>query len=188
LNALTIFEFSDELSSYLAGTETISPNDHGDMVLALRPSVQAKLKELGIPFRTSYDYFDRTSHETLVLKSEEILQTARKRIHIDDDIGIKEGYNNAYLFYMRCFVHYLLFLIEVIDRCAGKTDSRFIVAPHSGRPKDLTPLVGIEYRYIDQVAALVSRNKNIALKRFGIARKRHSEMQRPNGSRQFWNR
>jgi len=170
LNALTIFEFSDELSSYLAGTETISPNDHGDMVLALRPSVQAKLKELGIPFRTSYDYFDRTSHETLVLKSEEILQTARKRIHIDDDIGIKEGYNNAYLFYMRCFVHYLLFLIEVIDRCVGETDSRFIVAPHSGRPKDLTPLVGREYRYIDQVAALVSRNKNIALKRFGIVK------------------
>ncbi len=158
---LIIFEFLDEVAAYQNSGGRQALKQDGTDILALRPEVQAYLARAGISFLTSSRFFDRKSHETLLLKSDEIVQEFRKNISISDDMGIREGYNNTFLFYIRCFVHYMLFHIEVIDRSVEALGINHIAASDYTTPYRLEPLVDSGYGYLGQISGLLSRYRGI---------------------------
>jgi len=148
MNTLVMFEFLNEVKTFLANNGPQALKQNSMNILALRPDIQVYLKESGISFYKSGNFFDRTSHEKLLLKSDEVIQAFRRILAIEDDLGIEEGYNNTFLFYVRCFIHYMLFLVEVIDRCVENLSIDHVVAPDYGAPSRLKPLVDREYGYL----------------------------------------
>lgn len=114
--SLAIFEYEDEVELFISqhGIESIKgKNVH---VLAVQPGVQAYLKRKNIPFLNTVGFFNTKSHENLILKTAEIIKPFRDIVSIEDDLGVKEGYNNTFIFYLRHYsILYLLWLIEIID-------------------------------------------------------------------------
>jgi hypothetical protein len=118
MSDLLVFEYSREVDSYLSAYGRIKDGTH---VLALLPEVQVKLKKAGVPYYTTCDFFDNKSHEELLIKSDGIITGLRGLVSIKDDYGVQEGYNNAFIFHARLFLHTILWLIETIDRACGET-------------------------------------------------------------------
>jgi len=159
--SLVILEFLDEVEAYKAYRGGDAFARKGINVLALRPEVQAYLARSGISFFTSKDFFDRESHEALLIKSDEVIQAFRRNITIHDDMGVREGYSNTFLFYVRCFVHYMLFHIEVIDRSVEALDIDHITAPDYKKPLRMEPLVDRDYGYLAQISRSISGSRGI---------------------------
>lgn len=166
MRTLLIAEFLDELKTFVAANGLRALSQNGVYICAIRPEVQAHLRRLNVSYLTSLDFFDKGSHERLLIKSDSIIQSFKKLLAIEDDIGVKEGYNNALLFYIRCFTHYVLFLIEVIDRCVEELEISGITAPSVGTPVDLTPLIGSDYRYLGQISRLICERSGIEFNNF----------------------
>jgi len=183
MNTLVMFEFLNEVKTFFANNGRQALKQNGMNILALRPDIQSHLKKSGIPFVTSRDFFDRTSHEKLLLKSDEVVRAFRRPICIEDDMRIEEGYNNALLFYVRCFVHYMLFLVEVIDRCVEDLSIDQIIAPDYGPPFRLKPLVDREYGYLGQISRLICQNRGIAFNHFNVATQ--NRVQRPSALKTY---
>lgn len=177
-NTLVIFEFMNEVKTFLAEKGPSALKRKGVHILALRPRVQVYLKESGMPFVKSGDFFHRNSHERLPLKSDGIIQAFRKAVSIRDDMRIEEGYNNAFLFYVRCFVHYLLFHVEVIDQCVEELGIDHIVVPDYGEPFQLRPLVDRHYGYLGQISRQICESRGLEFDSFFI----HVPEKRPRGS------
>lgn len=116
-------------------------------ILALLPESQAYLKKRGIPYLNSAQFFDRKSHEDILLKSNEMLSEIRRLLFIEDDAGIKEGYNNSFVFFLRLFILYILWLIETIDKVVAalnvKSISSAYCAPAYALPFDREGYVGL---------------------------------------------
>jgi hypothetical protein len=161
MRTLLIAEFLDELKTFVAANGLRALSQNGIYICAIRPEVQAHLRRLNVSYLTSLDFFDKGSHERLLIKSDSIIQSFKKLLAIEDDMGIKEGYNNTLLFYVRCFIHYILFLIEVIDRCVEQLKIDRVVAPYFGAPVKLSPLVGSEYRYSGQISELICKRRAV---------------------------
>ena len=114
--SLLIFEYEDEVESFVSqhGMESIKGKNVN--VLAVQPGVQAYLKRKNIPFLNTVGFFSTKSHENLILKTAEIIKPFRDIVSIEDDLGVKEGYSNTFIFYLRHYsILYILWLIEIID-------------------------------------------------------------------------
>jgi hypothetical protein len=168
MKRLLVAEFLDEIESFVSinGREELGRNDMN--ILALRPEIQSYLKGLDIPYMASRDFFDRRSHEDLLVKSDDIIQSFRRTVAIEDDTGIREGYNNTFLLYVRCFIHYMLFLIETIDRCVDDLKISHVVCPDFRGDLDLKPLINNEYRYLCQISQLICDRRDIAVSSFHV--------------------
>ena len=89
--SLAIFEYEDEVESFVSqhGIESIKGKNVN--VLAVQPGVQAYLKRKNIPFLNTVGFFSTKSHENLILKTAEIIKPFRDIVSIEDDLGVKEG-------------------------------------------------------------------------------------------------
>lgn len=127
-NTLIIFEFVDEVESFASiyGLDRLKGrNCH---ILAFQPEVQAYLKRRNINYFNTTMFFDKDSHEKLILKSHDIVTSFRRLLNITDDLGIKEGYNNIFIFYIRFFIHHLLWLVEIIDRAVNQLEVETLIS------------------------------------------------------------
>ena len=127
--SLVIFEYKDEVEAFISQQGTESIKDQNVHILALQPCVQAYLKRRNIPYLNTIGFFNIKSHERLILKAAEIVKPFRDIVSIEDDLGVKEGYNNAFTFYLRHYsILYLLWMIEVIDNAIEQLKPEKLIA------------------------------------------------------------
>lgn len=98
-------------------------------ILALEPALQAHLRRAETPYLNSLHYFGKLGHENVLLASREMLAVAREHFDLCDELGLSNGYRNLLMFHLRFFIHYLLFLDEVISRCVEQHRPQLILAP-----------------------------------------------------------
>lgn len=98
-------------------------------ILALEPALQAYLCRAGLPFLNSLNCFGKVGHENVLLSSREMLAVAREHFDLRDELGLSDGYRNLLMFHLRFFIHYLLFLDEVISCCVEQCRPQLILAP-----------------------------------------------------------
>lgn len=154
LKNLIIFEFADEIDAFLKlrGERYLRRNDVN--ILALEPNAQAMLRRLDISHFNSLPFLGRNGHEDILLASDRIIQAIRKEICIKDDLGVTEGYNNALLFYLRSFLHHLLFLVEVLCNAAVTLKPQKMIVPQEHIPMNRQQEISHAERYTGEVAHL----------------------------------
>ncbi|MBW8000478.1 MAG: hypothetical protein FVQ80_00455 [Planctomycetes bacterium] len=163
---LIIFEFIDEVESFDSTYGLASISGRNALVLALQPEVQAYLKRKKVDYLNTIDFFDRDSHQNLLLKSDEIIQSFRSLLDIKDDLGIVGGYNNAFIYHIRSFVHYLLWLIEIIDRAVSQLGIEKLVAPYREKQFCMSNTVSSQERYVGNICKSFSEIKSIKFEPF----------------------
>ena len=160
--SLAIFEYEDEIESFVSqhGIESIKgKNMH---VLAVQPGVQAYLKRKKIPYLNTVGFFNTKSHENLILKTAEIIKPFRDIVSIEDDLGVKEGYNNAFIFYLRHYsILYILWLIEIIDNAIEQLKPEKLISIKLKYTFDIMNHIPRNERYIGIIVGKLAQQKGL---------------------------
>jgi len=152
-----IFEFADEIEDFI---RLRSINDLGGKdttILAIQPCAQAFLKRRDIPYLNTTNFIGRESHQDILLKSAEIIKPLRDMFDLKDDIGIKEGYRNAFIFYLRHYsLLYILWLIEIIENAVIKIQPEAITAVVNKYRPDKMNCIPVNERLAGIIASKVA--------------------------------
>ncbi len=129
IKRLIIFEYEDEIELFISRHGIDAIKDKSTRILALQPETQAYLKRNNILFYNTIKFFNNESHQDILLKSAEIIEPFRRLLNIRDCLGVKEGYNNAFVFYLRHYsILYLLWLIEIVHNAIEQLKPDKIIA------------------------------------------------------------
>lgn len=110
---LIIVEFKEEVEFLLKDRPQVF---RGDVkVLSLLPEASEVLLNNGIAFETSVPYFSRASHERCLECADAIIREVNSTMRIRDANGIRHAYTNALTFYLRQYLGYILWVIELLE-------------------------------------------------------------------------
>ena len=172
-NTLIIFEYADEIEVFASvyGLDRIKNRDCH--ILALQPEAQAFLKRRNIPFLNTTSLFDKESHQNILLKSVEIIEPFRRLLNIEDCLGVKEGYNNAFIFYLRHYsILYLLWLIEIVNNAIEQLKPEKMIAAKCDYVPDAMDCVPKGERCLGIIVEKVAVQKGLKVELFN-GRKKH---------------
>ena len=171
--SLIIFEYYDEAVSFISHRGMDAIKDRNTCILAIQPDVQAYLKRRNILFYNTTRFFNKKSHQNILLKSVEIIEPFRRLLNIRDFLGIKEGYNNAFIFYLRHYsVLYLLWLTEIIHNAIEQLKPEKIIAmKYKYSPKDLNSIL-LKERILCVIVGQLAEQKGVQVQLFEGREKR----------------
>ena len=110
--SLIIFEYVDDILVFAKKRSLDMLRDKDVNILAIHPDAQAYLKSRNISFFNTLEFFTKESHQELIVKSAEIIELLREVLKLEDDLGVMEGYNNAFIFYLRQDLYTLCFMAD----------------------------------------------------------------------------
>ena len=163
---LVLFEFKDEIDSFLLQRSIGELRDTNTYILALLPEAQAHLKRMDIRFFNTYSFFNRRGHEQALLQSDRIYRFCQSFLTIKDDLGITEGYKISLLFYMRCYVHYILWLIEIIDNACSRWNINKILFCQRDNSHMTIPRLADNEGYVTDVGKIIASKYGIRYELF----------------------
>ena len=147
--------------------------DKNTRVLAVQPDAQAYLKRRNILYYNTTKFFSKESHQNILLKSAEIIEPFRRLLNIRDSLGIKEGYNNAFVFYLRHYsILYLLWLIEIVNNAIDHLKPEKVIAVKWDYYPDAMDSVPRNERYLSIIVEKVAAQKGLKAELFK-GRKKH---------------
>jgi len=118
---LIVFEFEDEIRDFISQRSLAALRDEDTTILAIQSCAQAFLRRRNISYLNTIAFIDKESHQNILLKSAEIIEPLRDFFDLKDDIGVKKGYSNAFIFCLRHYsLLYILWLIEIMENAIGK--------------------------------------------------------------------
>ena len=158
---LVIFEFEDEVDSFISQRSINELKDDNVYVLALMPETQAYLKQLNINFFNTGNLFGKEGHEQALLQSDKIYNFCEPFFQIEDELGIKDGYRISLLFYTRLIVHYILWLIEIIENACVRWDIKKIVSCCRDNRHIIEPFLSAKEGYASDVCTKIAKRFNI---------------------------
>jgi len=176
---LIIFAFKADVDSFVASWSAGELKDTNTCVLALFPGAQARLKDYGIDFHTTYQFFGKEGHEHALLKSDEIYKFCDANLRIEDDLGIRDGYKITLLHNTRAFVHYILWLTETIKRACARFGVKKIISyrrdgssvaspflPHNGEHvADISQRIAVQLGIDYEILEGSNRRRNLFFER-----------------------
>jgi hypothetical protein len=170
---LIIYEYTDEVETFITQRSFDELKSDNVYIIALQPDAQAYLRRRGIPYYNTVRFFSKKSHQDLVLKSAEIIEPFRRLLNIRDGLGIKEGYNNVFIFYLRHYsILYLLWLIEIVNNAIEQLKPDKIIAVRWDYSPDAMDCVPRNERYLSIIVEKVAVQKGLKVELFA-GKKRH---------------
>ena len=163
---LVLFEFKDEIESFILQNSINRLMDEGVCVLALHPEARAYLKKKGILHFDTTQFFNRESHQNLLLKSNEIINWIRQSFTIRDDFGAKEGYSNTFIFLSEVFLHHILWLTEVLENACSKLNVKKIISCQRDNSIITEPFLFTKEGYVSEIGAKIAKKLNIGFESF----------------------
>ncbi|MBI1810516.1 MAG: hypothetical protein HYR78_01030 [Nitrospirae bacterium] len=163
---LIIFEFKDEIESFIAQRSLDELRTDNIIVLAIQPEAQVYLKHLNISFFNTNDLFGKEGHEQALPRTEDIYKFCEALFHIEDEIGIKKGYAVSFLLYVRNYVQYILWLITVIDMTYCKWNIKGIIACRRDNRHIASPMMAVNEGCAADIAELVAEKYGIGFNLF----------------------
>ncbi len=148
---LVILEFADEVDAFLIWRRKQAIKNSKINVIALEPETQVKLRQAGIKYYNSVDFFGLKGHKSALNTSDRFTRILRENISIKDDFNLSEGYNNTMVFYTRIFFHHLLFLTEVISQAVEKLNPKRLIFPQGQIPKRRSKLINRNERFLGYI-------------------------------------
>ena len=149
-------------------------------VLSLLPEASARLSEKNIHYHNTLNYFSKQSHEETLVCVDRIIQKINEAIVIEDEEGITHTYLNSLTFYLRLYLSYLHFTLEVIKNFIEQNNIQQVyVCRYKNVQRGQEFLV--EERILNQIVGLVVKNLHIDMREFVIEQKVQSHALREWG-------
>lgn len=168
IKTLVVFEFKDEVEYFISMKSVNELRNENVYVLALMPESQTFLKKLQIPFFNTCNFFCRKGHEHALLQSNKIYNWIESLVRLEDDTGIKSGYKISFLFYTRLIVHYLLWLIEIVERACAELHVEKIICCSRDNRHITDPFLSVTEGYVGKIGAEIAKKLNIEFELFNI--------------------
>ena len=162
-----IFEFRDEVESFISQRSVNELRKENVCVLALMPESQVYLKQLQIPLLDTSNFFGKQGHERALLQSKKICKFIKSLLVIKDDLGVKDGYIISFLFYTRLFIHYIFWLIEVIERCCTEWRIEKIICCSRETKHIIEPFLNKAEGHVREVVVRVAKKLDVGYELFG---------------------
>lgn len=163
---LVLFEFKDEIESFILQNSIDRLMGENVYILALHLEARAYLKKKGILHFDTAQFFNRESHQNLLLKSNEIINWIRQSFTIRDDFGAKEGYSNTFIFCLRSFLHHILWLTEVLENACSKLNVKKIISCQRDNSVITEPFLFTKEGYVSEIGAKIAKKLNIGFESF----------------------
>lgn len=164
---LIIFEYEDEVKSFVSHRGMDALKEENTYILALQPNVQTYLKRRNIPYLNTVGFFNNKSHERLILKSTEMMKPFRDIVNIEDDLGVKEGYSNSFIFYLRHnTILYLLWLTEIVHNVIEQLKPEKIIAVKMDNYLDAMDSIPENERYLGIVVGQFAEKRGLQVELF----------------------
>ena len=129
MKKLVVFEFAEEIEDFIRQKSLEDLREKNTTILAVQPCAQAFLKRRNIPYLNTTGFIDTESHQRILLKSAEILEPLKEIFNLKDEIGVREGYRDAFLVCLRHYsVLYILWLIEIVNNAIEKIKPAAVAA------------------------------------------------------------
>ena len=160
---VVLLEFIDEAVAFLNYCEEHAERPEQFCIIALQYEVQVYLKRRGIQYDNTLEYFSNTHHARTSLKAEEWYQYLLNRLHLSDENGLKDTYNNSFLFLIRFYINYFLFFTELLSSIYKKCNITSLYAcTFTQLPPNVNPLIRENERYIGRIAKEFAEKKGVA--------------------------
>ncbi len=170
---LIIFEYTDEVETFINQRSLDELRSEYVNIIATQPDVQAYLKKKNIFFLNTINFFNKESHQNILLKSAEIIEPFRALLNIRDCLGIKEGYNNAFVFYLRHYsILYLLWQIEVVHNAIDRLKPEKIIAVKADYYPDAMDSIPRNERYLGIIVEKFAEKRGLQVELF-TGKKKH---------------
>ncbi len=157
---LIIVEFKEEAESLLG----LSADPADALWLSLLPETSAYLKERGIPYVNTLDYFGRRSHEEGLSQAEKIMGRISETVALVDSLGVRHAYINTLTFYLRHYISFIIFNVEVISNCVRENGIKQIEVCRYRRSHVAEWVLTPDERVLADIAGVVAKYFNISLK------------------------
>ncbi|MCP4268644.1 MAG: hypothetical protein GY777_24200 [Candidatus Brocadiaceae bacterium] len=170
---LIIFEYTDEVEIFIAQRSLDELKSEYVNIIAIQPDVQAYLKRKEILYSNTTKFFTKESHQNILLKSAEIIEPFRALLNIRDCLGIKEGYNNAFVFYLRHYsILYLLWQIEVVHNAIDRLRPEKLIAVKMDYYPDAMDSIPRNERYLGIIVEKIAEKRGLQVELF-TGKKKH---------------
>lgn len=156
---LIVVEFKEEVEFLLKDRPEIFKGDV--KVLSLLPEASEVLLKNGIAFETSVPYFGRTSHERCLECVDGIIREVNATMCISDANGIHHAYINALTFYMRQYLGYIVWVVELLENVRERfVYDQMVVCRYAGNDQSQFGLPSQE-RIIGEIAGFFAPHVSI---------------------------
>jgi len=147
-----LFEFADEIDAFLKhDLDGIKKLSEADAVIAIEVSAQIRLKSIGICAYNTSRFFGKKGHQNVLDASASMLARVRESLLIIDKNDLSESYHHFFVFYLRLFVHHIIFLLELLEQIRIVFPSSVLVVPYNNR-KSYNLHIANRDRYLGELA------------------------------------
>ena len=160
-HVLLVAEYIDEVKHLARRYGDALLRDPATTVLAFEPGLQAYLKHQGIRYLNTCEFFDANSHGELASVSEELIPVIRTGLEIHDEFGASSGYERACVFFVRFFLHHLLFLTHVVHRAVVTLEPDRVIVAEAPASVSFNSGVAPGERYLAEAVRAVCQEQGI---------------------------
>lgn len=134
------------------------------IVLAIFPSAQVALTELGIPFIKSNYLFEKKDHIEISKKSKNIIKLMREHFFLEDNVGVKHAYETEFFsFFRHYYLHYCLSTLLILDNATNKFKLDLIICSYSVEPKDINKYLTHSSSMMGYIAQQYATKNNLKI-------------------------
>ena len=163
LNRVALLEFPDEAESLNKYLSDNCMSEEEVIVVGLSPSVRSVITREGRAVDDTLKYLTNESHSRTLQKSEEICEWLWGHVHLIDSDAIEFPYTQSLIWYVRLFIHELLWEIELIHRAVSLHEASNIIvgAPFLNNSSDqqLHP----SERYLGELVRRYAKNNSLTV-------------------------
>jgi hypothetical protein len=151
--ALVALEYPDEVDAFAAQIASEPWMEHAEALVALNPRTRAHMQRLGFSAESTIAYLDPASRERAWRRSAEITDWTRTRFEFEDSLGVRAGYLENLVWYVRWLVHDLLWSLEILHNLASLHPGTSLVVCIPEETPHFGPATSPEERYFGVMAA-----------------------------------
>mgnify|MGYP001197463625 FL=1 len=167
---VAFIEFSEEIEPFLEHCRNTNLEIHDVKVIALSLRVQAALKRKSIPFENTLPFFNNLSHESCLLKSDEIVRSLERELNVTEIIEDIIFHKRWYIFLLRHFVNHLLWLIEIMENAIDQYSPKYIISPRYDQMSYDQPFITDKESYLLALTSLVAQRRFIVNESFAVSK------------------
>ena len=158
---VVLLEFPDEADAYVNCSLERGIDPGASRIISLDPKTEACLRRQGIDCVSSLSYFTSASHARALRRSRDLQSWLEQRFSLEDQLGVKDAYTNALLWYGRYSSHHMLWLSEILADVHQQHPDAVIQAPLGHITDSEAPLIQTKERYLGPLAKAFCNQQGI---------------------------
>ena len=169
---LVFLEDVRDAERFVASRRFASQERDAFLCVGMTPAVQALLGRHGYPVTNTVSYFTEASHAKALEESDRLVRWLREEATVcDPGTGATQGIKDPFILFVRCAVHYCLWVVEVVSNAIERHEAHRLVASCAGGTSLSSLFIQSDERVLGALVKLIAEQRGLAYDDIGETRR-----------------